>query len=88
LRIATMPGMDTLLSLASLALALLVAVGIGAVIRILAGTEDAPTTLAAIFAPVVALPPTETRPTAPAVREDEPVRWRFGPTDQTHPAAA
>jgi hypothetical protein len=83
-----MPDMDTLLSLAGLALALLVAVGIGAAIRALAGTEDAPTNLAAIFAPVVALPPTEARPTGPAVREDEPVRWRFGPTDQTRPAAA
>jgi hypothetical protein len=83
-----MPDMDTLISVAGLALALLVSIGIGAAIGALAGTEDAPTTLASIFAPIVTMAPTGTAPTRPVVREEEPVRWRFDPIEHANPAAA
>jgi hypothetical protein len=79
--------MDTLTTLASLALVVIIPIAISVWIRRLGGL-DGPTSLAGLLEPVaksMLRDPSETRP---IVREGEPVRWRFGPTDPTAAAAA
>jgi hypothetical protein len=82
----TMTGMDTFITLAGLALALLISLGIGATIRFLAGAE-VQTDLAAQFVPLVGPARRDVATTRPAVREDEPVRWRFDAARQASAAA-
>jgi hypothetical protein len=82
-----MAGMDTFITLAGLALAILISIGVGATIRFLAGA-DVQTDLAAHFAPLVGPAHRDVATTRPAVREDEPVHWRFEPSRQANVAAA
>ena len=80
--------MDTLLTVAGLTLASLIPLAIVAAIRALAGSDDTSTDLASFMAPVVGS--LQSDPLArrrPIVREDEPVRWNFGPTDLSSSAA-
>jgi hypothetical protein len=83
---ARIAGMELLSTLAGLALALAIPVAIVVAIRVLAGDETSPS-LAAFFAPLVAPSAAERVPTRPAVREDEPVRWRFAPPTPTDATA-
>jgi hypothetical protein len=80
--------MDTLLAVAGLSVAILVSLAIVAAIRALAGSDDTSTDLASFLAPVVGSLRSDplARP-SPVVREDEPVRWNFGPLDVTAGAA-
>jgi len=79
--------MDTLTTLAGLALVLLVPIGIGALIRALGGL-DGPTSLAGLFEPVAMSMLRDPAGTRPVVREDEPARWNFGSIEPTASAAA
>ena len=79
--------MDTLTTLASLALVLIVPIGISAWIRSLGGL-DGPTSISGLFEPVAMSMLRDPSGTRPVVREDEPVRYRFGPIDPTASAAA
>jgi len=74
--------MDTLLTVAGLSVAILVSLAIVAAIRALAGSDDPSTDLASFLTPVVGSLQRDplARP-RPIVREDEPVRWNFGPID-------
>jgi hypothetical protein len=83
----TMTGMDTFITLAGLALALLISLGIGATIRFLAG-PDVQADLAAHFVPLVGPARGDVPAARPAVREDELVRWPFEPSRQASVAAA
>lgn len=82
-----MARMDTLTTLAGLALVLIVPIGISAWIRELGGL-DGPTSLAGLFEPVALSMLRDPAGERPVVREDEPIRWRFGPIDPTASAAA
>jgi len=81
-------GMDTLLTVAGLSAAILVSLAIVAAIRALAGSDDPSTDLASFLAPVVGSLRTDPlAPRSPVIREDEPVRWNFGPLDRSASAA-
>ena len=82
-----MTTMDTLITVAGPALAILIALGIVSAIRALAGGDDPSTDLATFFAPVAGAIVRDPSTTRPAVREDEPVRWNFGALDTTPTAA-
>ena len=82
-----MPAMDTFTIFAGLVLVLIVPLGIGAWIRALGG-PDGPTSLAGLFEPVATSMLRGFETTRPVVREDEPVRFRFGAIDPTASAAA
>ncbi|HEX5824167.1 MAG TPA: hypothetical protein VFY18_06900 [Candidatus Limnocylindrales bacterium] len=75
--------MDTLITLASLALAFLVLVGLGAVFGTPARRDERSSGLEALFVPIVAAFMTQSVPPRPVVREEEPVRWNFARLDQT-----
>jgi hypothetical protein len=80
--------MDILLTVAGFSVAILIPLGIVAAIRALAGSEDTSTDLASFLAPVVGS--LRSDPLAwpgPVVRDDEPVRWNFGPIDPAASAA-
>jgi hypothetical protein len=79
--------MDTLITLAGLALAILISLGVGTTIRFLAGA-DVQTDLAAHFAPLVGSAHRDVATTRAVVREDEPVRWRFEAPRQATASAA
>lgn len=80
--------MDTLLTVAGLTVAILVSLAIVAAIRALAGSDDASTDLASFFVPVVgSLRSDPLAKPSPVIREDEPVRWNFGPIDLPASAA-
>jgi hypothetical protein len=79
--------MDTFITLAGLALATLVPLGIVAGIRALAGGDDQSTDLATFFAPVAGALLRDPSLARPAFREDEPVRWNFGSAGLTGSAA-
>jgi hypothetical protein len=78
--------MDTFITLTSLAVVILVPLGIVAGIRALAGGDDKPTDLATFLAPVAGAVLRLPTPSHPAIREDEPVRWNFGAVDFATPA--
>jgi len=81
-------AMDILLTVAGLSVAILVSLAIVAAIRALAGSDDPSTDLASFLAPVVGSLRADplARP-RPVIREDEPVRWNFGPIDLPSSAA-
>jgi hypothetical protein len=90
--VAMAPGhdgdMDTLLTVAGLSVAILVSLAIVAAIRALAGSDDPSTDLASFLSPVVgSLRSDPLASPSPVVREDEPVRWNFGPLDRSASAA-
>ena len=80
--------MDTYLTVAGLSVAILISLAIVAAIRALAGSDDASTDLVSFMAPVVgSLRSDPLAPPGPVVREEEPVRWNFGPIDPAASAA-
>jgi len=80
--------MDTLASLAGLALAILPPILIAAGIRALGGTDDPADTLPGFFAPLVAAPLDSPSRSHPVVREDEMVRWQLDGLGHATPASA
>ena len=82
-----MAAMDTLISVAGPALAILIALSIVSAIRALAGRDDPSTDLATFLAPVAGAVLRDPSTPRPVVREGEPVRWNFGPIDTTPTAA-
>jgi hypothetical protein len=80
--------MDTLASLAGLALAIVPPIVIGLGIRALGGTDDPADTLPGFFAPLVGPSLDSPARSHPIVREEEMVRWRLDGLGYASPAPA